>query len=167
MKKRFSIFIMLIICLSLIPSQTTYANNNNEQEIKDYTIEQSGEYTLISYTLPSNQINPKVSSTSFTKYIEVYLDQIYICTYAVSITFTYSIPTTTGHIAQITSHSVNIIEHNGASPLVAKQSGITTSVENGSPAKLTINIPIYYRSNNVKHGTAVNTVFCYSSGSHS
>ncbi|MBO5509989.1 MAG: hypothetical protein J5962_05980 [Lachnospiraceae bacterium] len=129
----------------------------NTAVLKDEDVIEYGDGVVLvreSYSEESNALTRMVQR-SYSETYGIYMDNIKIGTIYLAINANCDVPNGSGHIAQITRCDVTITPHTNSSDYYVNSTGYTKSISNGSPATITVSVPIYKKVTNVKWNTLV------------
>ncbi len=157
----------LILIMVLCVSNPFLKLNAQESNYQDYFLSSEEEHNLyIEKVVDNENVSSRTSQKTFSYEATAYFDDKAFFKYTVTITFTYGIPTTNGHIAQITSASAQIIEVYDYLPYYPDRNGIGITCTNGDPAVARITFPFYNKTTGAYAGTILDNVVCNATGTY-
>ena len=163
--KRIIVFLLAVVAvfsLCVDKVNTTLAEENNQRlsGYDYYIVDDVGdsEDTIeveVDRILDKTPINLRVTQSSYDATYSAKINGKKIGTVRVYGNVTYNIPTSNGEIAEYTSCNLVVTPVSNSTQYCVKSYGNSYSLENGNPARIVINVPVYKKSNNAYVNTIV------------
>ena len=157
----------LILIMVLVVSNPILKLSAQESNYQNYFLSSEEEHNLyIEKIEDGEKVSSRTNQKTFSYTATAYLDDTPFFKYTVTITFTYGIPTTNGHIAQITSASAQIIDVYDYLPYNPDRNGIGITCTTGDPAIARITFPFYNKTTGAYAGYILDNVVCNATGTY-